>query len=518
MNRRSAAAAAAGLASMGLGKLGGDALKRGLNKEVRKEIRVLQTSNRSKAKNNVAGRKRAGGGVSLSGPPVINALPRLKPKIEMKSGTDNNSVRVSILDYLGPLVVPDLTPTRGLILMSQMFSPARIPGSKLTTLASMYERYVVNSLKFHYSAACPTTVGGALIMAFDKDPNDVNLSGEPGIRHAIGLSSMTQFAPWEHASMAVAKENQQNFYFTSPGLGSGNDERLEFVGSLFVIASTPGSIVAEQALGDIWVEAEVTFYDPTWEPTDVSGYVDQPTDGAHTLSLVADEGFSGTENDSTLSESNIALQVDGRQVGLAIGAVGFILPSNSRFHVMDTMVGLQTTVRITSESVTAYPLTAGHIDTHSADNSITFTANFESSDTSATQTNWAASFLVILPGSIQEVDGEHYITEWYLVSNLTGTVGGTYTGRSLSVQRDAAYSRFNDVSHSRRKVHPPKPARITGPLADAAAVHRKVDGEGKAEADVKVAKTTAPPGSSQWVKIQISSDSQQSGLSVTTDP
>jgi hypothetical protein len=132
----------------------------------------------------------------------------------------------------------------------------------------MFERFVVNSLRFHYVSAVPTSVGGALIMGFDKDPEDQLQAGESGIRHLMGLSSVTQFAAWEHASLDVRKENDQNFYFTSTGVNAEDDSRLVFTGLLSIIVMTPGSLSNGSQIGDLWVEADVTFYDPTWEPMD----------------------------------------------------------------------------------------------------------------------------------------------------------------------------------------------------------------------------------------------------------
>jgi hypothetical protein len=483
--------------------------------------RVVQNA---KKKNRNAGK--ATGGVPLSAP-VAYAPQRLRPNLDIRPGPKHNSIRVSITDYIGPLSTPTGSGAlpRGSKIFDQSFSPAQIPGSKLTTISSMYERYIVNRLLFHYSPASPTSVGASMIMAFDRDPSDAAFSGEPGIRHAIGLASMVNFAPWEAATMLVEKEDEQTIYFCSPAFGQTAEGRLEFTGNLFVIVSSPGSLEFDQNIGELWVEADITFYDPTWEPTDVNAVAYQPTDGGHTLSLVSNQGFSGMENDITLEETNIAFMEDGLMVGAAVGEVGFILPANNRFHVSDVFIGLQTTVRITGETLMARPLFNGRLTNDSANHAISINPEFESSDTSATQTNWTSTFIVTVPAEVQLNDpplvaGSHYIQQWYLTASLVGTVGGTYTGRSVSIQRDAGYSRFNDVLVKRhRKRSQPKPADVTvGPTGAVLVARRKTGLTDAEDINTKFAGKDKGPSKPQWVKIQISSDSQQSGLSVTTDP
>jgi hypothetical protein len=435
-----------------------------------------------------------------SGPPVISSLPKLRSKIEMRPGPNHNSVRVSIVDYVGPIVLPDITPERGTILFTQAFSPSRISGSKMSTISSMYERYVVNRLVFHYSAACPTTVGGALVMAFDKDSADTTFSGEPGIRHAVGLSSMTQFAPWEHATLLVEKENQQTFYFTSSTDEGSDSDRLEYMGALFVLATTPGTLVAEQAIGDLWVEAEVTFYDPTWEPTDVSGVLDQPTDGGHTMSLTAYQGFVGTENDSVVTATNMTFEPDGTAVGLSQNVPGWVVLSDNRYTANDSMIGLATTVRITGEVLTALPLGSDRrVRPDYASHAIAFQPTFENSDTSATQTNWSANFQMDLPHTIFSDDGDggyHSVTKWYIVSSLIGTVGGTYTGRNLTLSRAAGFG----IPYSMRRT---KHYRLQNskrlPQRPATVLPATQKSSGKSEVN-----SGPEPKTPQWVKIQIS--------------
>lgn len=487
-----------------------DAIRKNLHRLVKAEKKIHPPApKKSSPKPNPARKRASTAAVQLNGPPVISSLPKLRSKIDMRPGPNHNSVRVSIVDYIGPIVLPDIAPSRGDILFTQTFSPARIQGSKMATISTMYERYVVNRLIFHYSAACPTTVGGALIMAFDKDPADTTFAGEPGIRHAVGLSSMTQFAPWEHASLLVEKENQQTFYYTSTTDAGGDTDRLEYMGALFVLASSPGTLIAEQSIGDLWVEAEVTFFDPTWEPTDVSGVVEQPTDSAHTMSLVSLQGFIGTENDSVVTETNLTYEPTGIVVGMETQNPGFVVYADNRYYVTDQMIGLLSTVRITGEVLTAYPLGPDRrVRPDAASHAIPFTSTFESSDTSATQTNWAANFTVVLPGTIFDDVGWHYVSKWYIMSSLVGTVGGTYTGRNITLQRDAGFQRTQSIS--RRKVikygrSGPAPPLNIRTLPPPKKPQTKVS-DGKTE--VSEPGKSGSSSTTQWLKLQIASDSQ----------
>lgn len=390
----------------------------------------------------------------MNGPPTISNLPRMKPRITMRPGPMHNSVRVSMADYLGPLraASADLEPPqRGAQIFTTNYSPARVEGSKISTIATMYERYVVNNLRFHYFSATPTSVGGALVMGFDKDPTDPSYAGEAGVRRALGLSSMTQFAPWEHASLTVEKENQQTTYYTSAASTGDEPERLEYTGTLFVTVTTPGSLTPNLPLGDIWFEADVTFYDPTWEPTDVTATVSTIDPLARSLSLADDAGFLGQTDETQLVESNIRFCLTGSEVGLPVAAAGFIIPaSGATYHMTDTIIGLDSTVRVTAQSLNCYPLGGGRIDVNYANEVINYAPNFQTSATSATQTNWATDFTFQLPFQVFTGTGAQYhsVMFWYVTSTFTGTVAGNYTQRTVLINREAGF--FGDFGVSRR--------------------------------------------------------------------
>jgi hypothetical protein len=462
--------------------------------------------------------------VSMSGPPTINSLPRLKPKIEMKPGPVHNSVRVSVADYLGPLHTPEGdSPTRGSVILNTIFSPARLDGSKITTIAMMYERYVVNSLKFHYFSSTPTTVGGAMIMAFDKDPSDSIAGGEAGIRHAMGLSSMTQFAPWEHASLAVQKENAQTFYFTSPASTGQEPERLEYTGELIVVISSPGTLADDATLGDIWFEADVTFYDPTWEPTDVSAIVsNDPGVTTNPLDFTVYEGFAHSSAQSGIViESNVTFIPDGRIVNMTQDAVGFIVPPGV-YKVTDTLTSLSST-NITLETLIALPLIDGKVVPNAAAIEIAFTHDLKSTNTSATQLNWFSNFTVRIPDSFTDADGgdgtygywvTHAAASWYLTSSLTGSVAGTYGGRTITITRETGFSRSPVGSGLKRhRIRHFNTKRAT-PASTSGQTKPPTCASGKGEVVESGCQLRKHYCCSACENLQNGSDSQQSGLSV----
>jgi len=156
------------------------------------------------------------------------------------------------------------------IVGSVAFSSAQVftinPGLVLTfpwlsSLATRFESYRFNRLKFLYETAAPTSTTGSVILTVDFDPNDLAPVSKT---QALSYKSSVRSSPWQDCSFTADSEElrKRSTYFTRNNVVVSTDRQLYDVGNLFVcVAGQAGAT----AVGELYVEYDVTLMTPQLE-------------------------------------------------------------------------------------------------------------------------------------------------------------------------------------------------------------------------------------------------------------
>ena len=99
-------------------------------------------------------------------------------------------------DFFGNLTVLPAPTTEQRILRTIFVSPSFFPGTRITELSNLWERYRFMSFRLRYVPAVPTTLACQLVMYFDTDPSDDPTgaaSSEELVRQAIAHTGAQQW-------------------------------------------------------------------------------------------------------------------------------------------------------------------------------------------------------------------------------------------------------------------------------------------------------------------------------------
>lgn len=99
-------------------------------------------------------------------------------------------------DFFGNLTVLPAPTTEQRILRTIFVSPSFFPGTRITELSNLWERYRFTSFRLRYVPAVPTTLACQLVMYFDTDPSDDPTgaaSSEELVRQAIAHTGAQQW-------------------------------------------------------------------------------------------------------------------------------------------------------------------------------------------------------------------------------------------------------------------------------------------------------------------------------------
>jgi len=131
----------------------------------------------------------------------------------------------------------------------------------LSKLASSFDMYEFNALKFRYVPSCGSTTQGQITMAIDYDPTDTNVGLTQSDLASMGGSAQSQlYTPFV---MAMKKEAipvaQHKFYVSSESVYD-QSARLNHVGRLlYYIAADP---TVKTTYGTLYVDYSVVMYNP----------------------------------------------------------------------------------------------------------------------------------------------------------------------------------------------------------------------------------------------------------------
>jgi len=133
----------------------------------------------------------------------------------------------------------------------------------LSRVASNYESYVFQSLKFSYETEAPTTLGGTLVMTVDYDASDPSPITK---QQAMAYRSSIRSAPWTACSHVSLREDLSKSKTNFVRIGAqppNTDIKTYDIGNLFVISQ--GVTTTGATLGELYVEYSVLLMTPVFE-------------------------------------------------------------------------------------------------------------------------------------------------------------------------------------------------------------------------------------------------------------
>jgi hypothetical protein len=142
-------------------------------------------------------------------------------------------------DFLGPVTVrasPATTAER--VLLAKSISPSAFPGTRLTQLSNLWERYRFRKFRLRWVPAVPKSVACQLVVYQDTDPlDDPTTITDPDalVRQATAQAGSQQFNFINPMSIELARRADDQLYYT--GEDKAN-ERFSRQGNFYVIQVT----------------------------------------------------------------------------------------------------------------------------------------------------------------------------------------------------------------------------------------------------------------------------------------
>mgnify|MGYP003572417785 CR=1 FL=1 len=171
-------------------------------------------------------------------------------------------------DFLGPLTVKagvNIFSAADRILLANNISPSAYPGTRLTQLAPLWERYRFRRFRLRWVPAVPKTIACQLIVYQDTDPLDdpsTITNAESLVRQATAQTGSQQFNFINPMSVELAQRADDQLYYT------GNDkqnERFSRQGNFYVVQVTDPldlngvALTGDIMAGSLYVDWECEF-------------------------------------------------------------------------------------------------------------------------------------------------------------------------------------------------------------------------------------------------------------------
>jgi hypothetical protein len=183
-------------------------------------------------------------------------------------------------DYIGPVVVKaaqNILSPKDRILATFPVTPSGYSGTRITQLASLWERYRFRSFHVRYVPAVPNTLACQFVLYIDTDPNDdptVITDPEQLIRQATAQAGSQQwnFNMAKKTPLAIRKDDQ--WYYT--GIDKTN-ERFNRQGTAYLIQITDPinfngeELTSDLTSGSIFIDWDCDFQIQQIEPAAAQG-------------------------------------------------------------------------------------------------------------------------------------------------------------------------------------------------------------------------------------------------------
>lgn len=159
---------------------------------------------------------------------------------------------ISGRDFLTPINVNNHVV--GDVRYTMPITPFMLPQSRLAALATIYEKWRIRKLIFHYVTAVATSQAGQLIHYVDYDvTNRLSTSSQSNVNIASAHSKSTPFSVWNDSKLSYGRAGQ--WLYTN---NNGDDDRWDSAGLYTVICAT--NFGGDVDLGSIYVEYDIDFF------------------------------------------------------------------------------------------------------------------------------------------------------------------------------------------------------------------------------------------------------------------
>lgn len=190
---------------------------------------------------------------------------RMQSEWSVSNGSRRGSIRVKGQDWLGRIVA-SASEVPGYVYLEIYINPLTITGSRLSLFAQLYDKFRFGLLKFHFVPSGSTQTRGSVILAYDRDISDATPPlGDGGIRQFLAMMDAVNSPIWAPCTAVCPLSHPEEGLWCNPVVGG--DERLAFQGQLYVACMEPSSLTAGQAIGDLFMEYDVEFFDPQLDTT-----------------------------------------------------------------------------------------------------------------------------------------------------------------------------------------------------------------------------------------------------------
>lgn len=167
--------------------------------------------------------------------------------------TTMKTTRISGSDYIGPLSVEGVPDNLNRIRQTFPVSPSYYPGTRLTQLADLWERYRFSKFTVRFVPSVPTSLACQLVMYIDTDPDDnpsTIVTADVLIRQAVAQGGSQQWNFNLPKSTSIMARPDDQLYYTGV---TNTDSRFNMQGKIYVIQVTSAINFNGEPLGSSFV-------------------------------------------------------------------------------------------------------------------------------------------------------------------------------------------------------------------------------------------------------------------------
>ena len=223
-------------------------------------------------------RAKNGNGRNGNGGAKTNTLGRV-PRVfgaayttENRRPVNNNTVTLSGSDFITKIRVGPKTASTDRIIATFPVTPSGYPGTRITQLSQLYERYRLMKFTARYVPAVPVTLACQLCLYIDLDPNDDPSSitdFDNLVRQAVAQTGAQQWNFITPKSIPIAMRKDDQLYYTGEDI---LNPRFTQQGTAYLIQitnpvnSTGEELTSSIEAGSIFIDWTCQFQTPQINP------------------------------------------------------------------------------------------------------------------------------------------------------------------------------------------------------------------------------------------------------------
>lgn len=174
---------------------------------------------------------------------------------------DGMTCEVSGTEYMGPLSVTN-TQAVGDVILSFPVNPCRNL-SRLSSIASTYEKFKFKKLVLHYVPIVPATQAGSLILAYEMDPDDMATNSTDNVRVMMNNMNNVAFQVSQNVDYACKMDLAIPYLFCEHiGHTDLDVETRTFLQGVVQAVWNGTAPSSTTIMGSVYIEYEVEFRDP----------------------------------------------------------------------------------------------------------------------------------------------------------------------------------------------------------------------------------------------------------------